>query len=153
DPYLAASDPDRGRTTGRVRHRVKLRRLARHLTHPEAVRQCRSGCDSDRQAARLLPYVAESDRGDGQGRPLRAGGLAGRDRAGRRELAARARLIEHHFLTCGSLADTFEVKTGHLAVASLRSSKGSTGSRATERDHRDVARLVEPEEVTVEAGV
>ena len=58
----------------------------------EALRQRRAGRDPARRAARVLPGLEEHHRGHGEGHPLRPGGFAGRDRAGRVRMAARNRL-------------------------------------------------------------
>src|SRR4029450_10240300 len=71
--------------------RLRLRELPRGLADPQAVRERRARRDPDRRAARVLPHVAEPDRGDGGGQPLPAGGLTRRDRPGRGALAARDR--------------------------------------------------------------
>ena len=56
----------------------------------ETVRQRRAGSDSDRRAARVLPRMAESARGDGQGSAFYSGGFAARDRQ-RRSRSGTAR--------------------------------------------------------------
>ena len=52
----------------------------------EVVHQCRARRDPDRRAARVLPPLAESARGDGQGRAFHPGRLAARNRTRNRRL-------------------------------------------------------------------
>jgi pimeloyl-ACP methyl ester carboxylesterase len=87
DADVAAADPDRGRARRRLCDRARLRALARDVARAEALRRRRSRCDPDRRPARVHPFVAQPAGGADQGLPLRAGGLARRDRAGDRALA------------------------------------------------------------------
>ena len=57
-------------------------RMAGRQRPAEAVRQCGAGIDPHRAAARLLPHLAEPDRGDRQGQPLHPGRQPRRDRRG-----------------------------------------------------------------------
>src|SRR4028118_804193 len=71
---------DAGRVWGRGRRGAGGERGA------EAVRERRAGCDPHWIAAGVLPDVAESGGGHGPRSAFRPGGLAARDRGGRRHL-------------------------------------------------------------------
>ena len=73
-------DSNRRRAQGCRRDRRGLRRVAEAKPRAEALRQRRPGRDSDGSAARVLPLMAESARGDGYRYPLHPGGFAARNR-------------------------------------------------------------------------
>ena len=62
------------------------------VRRPQALRQRGARRDPDGRRARVLPQLAEPDRGHGPRQPLHPGGLPGRDRPGDRRLAGEARL-------------------------------------------------------------
>src|SRR5918994_919191 len=92
---MASGAPDKRRAGGRCAHRGGLLEVAGAQRRAEAVRERRAGCDPHRIAAGVLPEVAESGGGHGPRSALRPGGLAARDRGGRRHLreANRGSLI------------------------------------------------------------
>ena len=83
---VAARNSARGRTGGCRRDRRQLFEVARAERDAEVVRQRRARRDPDRRAARVLPAMAESARGDGQGHPLHPGRFAARNRTRARRL-------------------------------------------------------------------
>ena len=91
-PDLAPTDPHRRRTGRRRRDRHQLRRLAGHERRPQAARRRRTGRHPQRRPARVLPRLAEPDRGHRGRQPLPPGGQPGRDRRRDRRVA-RSRLI------------------------------------------------------------
>src|SRR5215207_4087137 len=88
---LASGAPDKRRAGGRCEHRGRLLEVAGAERRAEAVRERRAGCDPHWIAAGVLPDVAESGGGHGPRSAFRPGGLAARDRGGRRHLRAANR--------------------------------------------------------------
>src|SRR4028118_1301106 len=83
---MASGTPEKRRAGGRGEHRGRLLEVAGSERRAEAVRERRAGCDPHWIAAGVLPGVAESGGGHGPRSAFRSGGLAARDRGGRRHL-------------------------------------------------------------------
>src|SRR5215204_6629743 len=83
---MASGAPDKRRAGGCREHRGRLLEVAREERRAEAVRERRAGCDPHWIAARVLPEVAESGGSHGPRSAFPPGGLAARDRGGRRHL-------------------------------------------------------------------
>jgi pimeloyl-ACP methyl ester carboxylesterase len=80
DARLAARDPDRrGASCGR-RAGHRLRRLDGPKRHSEAVCERRAGRDLGWATTRILPQMAQSDRGHGEGKSLYPRGFRSGDR-------------------------------------------------------------------------
>jgi pimeloyl-ACP methyl ester carboxylesterase len=91
DARLAARDPDRrGASCGR-RAGHRLRRLDAPKRHSEAVCERRAGRDLGWATTRILPQMAQSDRGHGEGKSLYPRGFRSGDRRGDRPLGRTAR--------------------------------------------------------------
>src|SRR5215217_5661364 len=83
---MASGAPDKRRAGGRCEYRGGLLEVAGAERRAEAVRERRAGCYPHWIAAGVLPDVAESGGDHGPRSAFCPGGLAARDRGGRRHL-------------------------------------------------------------------
>ncbi len=93
--HLAAPDPHRGRPRRRDRRRRGLFGLARDEPGAEALRQRRARFHPRRPPARVVPRLAQPDRGHRPRPALPAGGQPRRDRPGGGGFCAQAGIASH----------------------------------------------------------
>src|SRR5919199_2465437 len=117
---MASGAPDKRRAGGRREHRGRLLEVAGAERRAEAVREHRAGCDPHRIAAGVLPDVAKSGGGHGPRSAFRPGGLAARDRGGRRHLREANRgSLTSTLLHLGSTAASGHCLDQHRPIQEL----------------------------------
>src|SRR5205814_2000975 len=134
DAHLAPRDSDRWRARRRDGDRVGVRRVAVDEPAAQAVRQRRAGVHPRRRAARVLPSLAEPARSHRARQPLRAGGLARRDRPRHRRLPpSLAGLVRWGAPKWPPIPPNARKRPGETVALLVQAARGGAGSARTRR--------------------